>query len=96
MSDCLQRLNEVFQDVFDDDYPEDNSKIRYVLGTVVLAASPLSPSAIVTLSGFDTEDAFPILTSTHLVLTLQDIDHPVQPIHWSFRRGFVSLLPVII
>ncbi|KAF9644482.1 hypothetical protein BDM02DRAFT_3150283, partial [Thelephora ganbajun] len=74
----------ILQEAFGDDYPEDDPKVRSVLGAVILAANPLSPSAIGTLLGFDTEDVFPLLSSIHSLLTLQeDIDQPVRPFHKS-------------
>ncbi|KAF9645513.1 hypothetical protein BDM02DRAFT_3189660 [Thelephora ganbajun] len=81
----------VLQEAFGDDYPEDDPKVRSVLGAVILAANPLSPSAIGTLLGFDTEDVFPLLSSIHSVLTLQeDTDQPVRPFHKSFPDFIVD------
>ena len=81
----------ILQDAFGDDDPEDDPKIRSVLGAVILAMNPLSPSTIATLLGFDTEDAFPILSSVRSLLILQeDIDHPVQPFHKSFPDFIVD------
>jgi hypothetical protein len=61
----------ILQEAFGDNYPEDDSKVRSVLGAVILAANPLSPSAIATLLGFDVEEVFP---SCH------------RPTHSSFSR----------
>jgi len=75
----------ILQEAFGDDDPEDDSKIRSVLGAVILAANPLSPSAIAALLGFHTTDVFLRLSSVHSLLILQeDIDHPVKPFHKSF------------
>ena len=75
----------ILQEAFGRDDPEDDPKIRSVLGAVVLAANPLSPSTIATLLGFDTEDVFPLLSSVHSLLILQDeVDNPVRPFHKSF------------
>ena len=75
----------IFQQAFGNDDPEDDYKIRSVLGAVILATNPLSPSTIALLLGFDTEDVFPLLSSAHSLLILQeDWDHPVQPFHKSF------------
>jgi len=75
----------ILQEAFGDGYPEDDPKVRSVLGAVVLAANPLSPSAIAALLGFDVEEVSPILSSTHSLLTLQeDVDYPVRPFHKSF------------
>jgi len=75
----------ILQEAFGDDDPEDDPKIRSVLGAVILAANPLSTSAIATLLGFDIEDVFPLLSSVHSLLTLQeDADLPVRSFHRSF------------
>ena len=69
----------------DDDDSDNDPKVRSVLGTMVLAANPLSPSAIALLLGFDTEDVFPLLSSAQSLLIIQeDVHHPVQPFHKSF------------
>lgn len=75
----------ILQQAFGGDDPEDYSKVRSVLGAVVLAANPLSPSTIAILLGFDIEDISPILSSAHSLLTLkEDIAYPVRPFHKSF------------
>ena len=74
----------ILHDAFSHDDPEDDHKVRSVLGAVVLAANPLSPSTIATLLGFDVEDVSPILSSVHSFLILQeDVGHPVRPFHKS-------------
>ena len=75
----------ILQEAFGDGDPEDDPKIRSVLGAVVLAANPLSPSTIATLLGLDIDDVSPLLSSVHSLLTLQDDDNlPVRPFHKSF------------
>ena len=75
----------ILQQAFGNDDPEDDPRVRSVLATVILAANPLSPSTIATLLGFDTDDVFPLLSSVHSLLILQDdVNHPVQPFHKSF------------
>ena len=75
----------ILQEAFDYDDPEDDHKIQSVLGAVVLATNPLSPSAIAMLLGLDTEDVSPILSSASSLLILQeDVDSPAQPFHKSF------------
>ena len=82
----------ILQEAFGDGYPEEDLKVRSVLGAVVLAANPLSPSAIATILGFDVEEVSPILSSIHSLLTLQDdIDYPVRPFHKSFPDFIVDL-----
>ncbi|KAF9646639.1 hypothetical protein BDM02DRAFT_3171398, partial [Thelephora ganbajun] len=75
----------ILQEAFGDDDPEDDHKTRSVLGAVILAANPLSPSTIATLLGFSTKSVFLRLSSVHSLLVLQeDIGHPVRPFHKSF------------
>jgi hypothetical protein len=81
----------ILQDAFGDDDPEDDHVVRSVLGAVILAANPLSPSTIAALLGFDTEDVFPVLSSAHSLLILQeDPNHPVRPFHKSFPDFIVD------
>ena len=81
----------ILSGAFGDDDPDDDPKIRSVLGAVTLAANPLSPSAIATILGLDTEDVFPFLSSVHSLLILQeDINHPVRPFHKSFPDFIVD------
>jgi len=75
----------ILQEAFGDDKPEYDAKTRSVLSAVVLATNPLSPFAIATLLGFDTEDVPPILSSVNSLLILQeDVNYPVRPFHKSF------------
>jgi hypothetical protein len=81
----------ILQEGFGDDDPEDDPKVRSVLGAVTLAVNPLSPSAIAALLGLDTEDVLPILSSAHSLLVLQgDANHPVRPFHKSFPDFIVD------
>ena len=75
----------ILQEVFGGDDPENDPRVRSILGAVVLAANPLSPSAIAALLGFEPEEVFPVLSLAHSLLILQeDIDQPVRPFHKSF------------
>jgi hypothetical protein len=75
----------ILQQAFGDDGSEYQAKTRSVLGAVVLAANPLSPSAIAALLGFKIEDVLPLLSSVNSLLILQeDPNHPVRPFHKSF------------
>ena len=75
----------ILQEGFDDDDPEYDTDARSVLGAVVLAANPLSPSAIAMLLGFNAEDISPLLSSVNsLLITQEGFDHPVRPFHKSF------------
>ena len=74
----------ILQAAFGDDDPEDDRKVRSVLGAVVLAANPLSPSTIAALLDSRIADVFLRLSSVHSLLILQDVDHTVRPFHKSF------------
>ena len=81
----------ILHEAFGDDDPEDDPKVRSVLGAVVLSANPLSPSAMAVLLGLDAEDVFPLLSSIHSLLVLrEDIDHSVRPFHKSFPDFIVD------
>ncbi|KAF9645838.1 hypothetical protein BDM02DRAFT_3172605, partial [Thelephora ganbajun] len=81
----------IIQQAFDDDDSEGDSMVRSVLGAVVLAANPLSPSTIAALLGIDPEDVFLRLSSVHSLLILQDdVDSPVRPFHKSFPDFIVD------
>jgi hypothetical protein len=75
----------ILQQAFGENDPEDDPRVLSVLGAMVLAVNPLSPSVIATLLGFDTEAVFFHLSSIHSLLVLQeDVDDPVLPFHKSF------------
>ena len=75
----------ILQTAFGDNDPDDDSNFRSVLGAVVLATNPLSPSTIAMILGFDVEDISPLLSSVHSLLIFQEgLDHLVQPFHKSF------------
>jgi hypothetical protein len=74
-------LREAFGD--DDDADED-ARIRSVLGVMMVAANPLSPSSIDTLMGFDAGEAFSLFSLVQSLLILQEDNLPVRPFHKSF------------
>ena len=75
----------ILQEAFGSEDEENDPKVRSVLGAVVLAANPLSPSSIATLLGFRPEEVYTILSLVHSLLILQeDIEKPVRPFHKSF------------
>ena len=81
----------ILQDAFGADDPGDRPDVRTVLGAVVLATNPLSPSSIAVLLGFDAEDVSNLLSSMHSLLVLhEDIDQPVRPFHKSFPDFIVD------
>ena len=81
----------ILQEAFGDGYPQDDPKVRSVLGAVVMTVNPLSPSTIATLLGFDVDEVFPLLSSVHSLLALrEDVDQPVRPFHKSFPDFIVD------
>ena len=75
----------ILEEAFGGGDPENDPRIRSVLGAVVLATNPLSPSAISILLDFEPEEVFPVLSLAHSLLILQEgIDKPVRPFHKSF------------
>ena len=81
----------ILLEAFDDEDTENDPGVRPVLGAVVLATNPLSPSAIAAILSLDVKDVFPLLLSAHSLLALQDnIDHPVRPFHKSFSDFIVD------
>ena len=75
----------ILQEAFGGDDPENDRRVRSVLGAVVLAANPLSPSAVAALLGIESEEVLPLLSSLHSLLVLrEDAGLPVRPFHKSF------------
>ena len=75
----------ILQEGFGDGDEEDDAKTRSVLGAVVFAANPLSPSGIAVLLGFNAEDVLLLLSSFNSLFILeQDVNRPVQSFHKSF------------
>ena len=81
----------ILQEAFGDDDPEEDSNVRSVLGAVVLAVNPLSPSTIAALLDSDLDDVSPLLSSIHSLLIFEEgADHPVRPFHKSFPDFIVD------
>ena len=75
----------------EDDDPDNDPKVRSVVGAMLLAANPVSPSMKTTLLGFKVEDFFPLLSSAQSLLILQeDTNCPVRPFHKSFPHFIVD------
>ena len=75
----------ILQEAFGDDDPKDDPDVRSVLGAVVLAVNPLSPSTIATLLGYGPDHVYSLLSSARSLLVLQeDINRPVRAFHKSF------------
>ena len=82
----LDKMYELtLQGAFCENGPMDDAGIRSVLGTVVVALYPLSPSAIAMLLGFDiTHALFPLSSINSLLILEEDVSRPVRPFHKSF------------
>ena len=74
----------ILQGGFEEDDPENDPRIRSVLGAIVLATNPLSPSSIAALLGFHTTDVCHQLSLVHSLVLQGDSNHPVKPFHKSF------------
>jgi hypothetical protein len=81
----------IFQEAFRKNDAEDDAKVRSVLSAVALVANPLSPSAIATLLGFESDVVRSLLESIQSLLTLHsDIDRPVHSFHKSFSDFIID------
>ena len=75
----------IFYTAFFGNSDDDDAMVRSVLSAVVLAANPLSPSAIATLMGFECDEVLSLLESIQSLLALHDdVSYPIQPFHKSF------------
>ena len=70
--------------------PDNDPKVRLVLGAMLLVANPLSPSTIATLLAIDVDDVFPLLLSAQSLLIIQNFNCPVRPFHKSFPDFIVD------
>jgi len=81
----------ILREGFSDHCTEIDLEVRSILGTVVLASNPVSPSTIAALLDLDTGTVFSILSSAHSLLVLQeDADHTVRSFHKSFPDFIVD------
>ena len=81
----------ILKGAFGKDHPRDDPKIRSALGAVVLAANPLSPSAIAALLDLHIPDVSLRLLAVHSLLVLQeDVSSPVRPFHKSFPDFIIN------
>ena len=81
----------ILLEAFGDCDREDDHEVRSILGAVILAVNPLSPSIIATLLGFDTTDVSSRLSSAHSLLIFEeDIGQPVRALHKSFPDFIVD------
>ena len=70
----------------DEDDPDNDPKVRSVLGAMILAANPVSSCSIAMLLDLDADqDVSPLLSSVQSLLILRnDTSYPVRPFHKSF------------
>ena len=80
----------ILQEAFSKNHLRDDPKTLSVLGAVILAANPLSPSTIATLLDLRIKDVSLRLSSVHSLLILQDIKDPVRPFHKSFPDFIIN------
>jgi len=74
-----------FQSTFNRASAEDDEKVRLVIGAVVLAINPLSPSAIATLVNLGKQQVINLLRLVQSLLKFpEDPNSPVLPFHKSF------------
>jgi len=74
-----------FQNAFNDIDADDSKKVRSVIGIIVLAVDPLTPSAIATLVGLGKQEVMGILWLIQSLLEFpKNPDSPVLPFHKSF------------
>jgi len=75
----------ILQAAFSEEDSEVYSKVRSIIGAVVLAVNPLPPSGIAKLVGLDPEEVILFLKLVQSVLALdEDSNQPVKPFHKSF------------
>jgi hypothetical protein len=75
----------ILQAAFLDNDNNDDGTVRSIIGAVILAANPLSPSMIAALMGSRCDQVQCLLESIQSLLTLaEDPHYPVQPFHKSF------------
>ena len=81
----------ILQEALGADHPENDPRVRSVLGAMILAVNPLSPSAIAALLGFEVEEVLPLLLSLQSLLILrEDASLPVRPFHKSFTDFIID------
>jgi len=75
----------ILQMAFSEGDPEVYSRVRSVIGAVVLLANPLPPSGISKLVSLDPREVILLLTRVQSLLALgDDFTQPVKPFHKSF------------
>ena len=81
----------ILQAAFTEGDPDVDSKVRSIVGTVVLVVNPLPPPAIAELIGLEPDEALPYLELIQSLLTIdEDSGQPVKPFHKSFPDFIVD------
>ena len=82
----------ILQEAFSNNDLEDDLKVRSILGAVIFAVNPLSPSSIATLLGLGAKGVSLQLSSVHslLILHQEDVNSPVRPFHKSFPDFIIN------
>ena len=80
-----------FQSAFNGMDAGDDEKVRFVIGTLVLAVNPLPPSSIATLVDLGKQEVMNLLQLIQSLLKLSDDPNfPVLPFHKSFPDFFID------
>ena len=75
----------ILQTAFSEEYPNVDSKVRSIIGTIVMLVNPLPPPGIAELIGLKPEEVNLYLGLVQSLLPLgEDSDQPVKPFHKSF------------
>ena len=75
----------ILEAAFSEEDPEVDSKVRSIIGTVVLLVNPLPPSGVAKLIGLNPKEVIQLLELVQSLLTLNDDpNYPVKPFHRSF------------
>ena len=75
----------ILQAAFSEEDPEVDSQVRTVIGTVIILAKPLPPSAIAELICLEPEEVTLYLGLVQSLIPLdEDLNKPVKPFHKSF------------
>ena len=83
----------ILQTAFHEADSEVYSKVRTIVGTIVMVVNPLPPSAIAQLTGLKSKEVTMYMTSIQSLLVVsEDPNHPVKPFHKSFPDFIIDPL----
>jgi hypothetical protein len=81
----------ILQAAFSEEDPDVDSKVRTLIGAVVMVVNPLPPRAIADLTGLEPEEVVLYLRLIQSLITLEEEpDQPVKPFHKSFPDFIVD------